>query len=80
MLNSKHDYFEVGNGSRRTLRRVPEMMDTPPIQNNCAFIILLRILFFVYGIMILQHEVVLNHKKFIKINLSNILLDTNTNM
>ncbi len=24
--------FEVGNGSRRTLKRVPEMMDTPPIQ------------------------------------------------
>jgi len=38
MLNSKHDYFEVGNGSRRTLRRVPEMMDTPPIQNDYAFI------------------------------------------
>ena len=38
MLNSKHNYFEVGNGSRRTLQRVPEMMDTPPIQNNCAFI------------------------------------------
>ena len=24
--------FEVGNGSRHTLKRVPEMMDTPPIQ------------------------------------------------
>ena len=24
--------FAVRNGSRRTLRRVPEMMDTPPIQ------------------------------------------------
>ena len=24
--------FEVGNGSRRTLKRVPEMMATPPIQ------------------------------------------------
>ena len=24
--------FEVGNGSRRTLKRVPEMMNTPPIQ------------------------------------------------
>ena len=41
MLNSKHDYFEVGNGSRRTLRGVPEMMDTPPIQNDYAFIFLL---------------------------------------
>ena len=38
MLNSKHNYFEVGNGSRRTLQRVPEMMDTPPIQSNYAFI------------------------------------------
>ena len=28
---------EVGNGSRRTLERVPEMMDTPPIQSDCAF-------------------------------------------
>lgn len=24
--------FEVGNGSQHTLKRVPEMMDTPPIQ------------------------------------------------
>lgn len=37
IIYDKHDYFEVGNGSRRTLERVPEMMDTPPIQNNCAF-------------------------------------------
>ena len=37
-LINEHDYFEVGNGSRRTLRRVPEMMDTSPIQNNYAFI------------------------------------------
>jgi hypothetical protein len=37
--SNEHCYFEVGNGSRRTLRRVPEMMDTPPIQNNNAFII-----------------------------------------
>lgn len=36
-VNSKRSYFEVGNGSRRTLQRVPEMMDTPPIQNNYAF-------------------------------------------
>ena len=40
MLNSKHDYFEVGNGSRHTPKGVPEMMDTPPILNNYAFIIL----------------------------------------
>nr|DAK77417.1 MAG TPA: hypothetical protein [Caudoviricetes sp.] len=32
-------YFEVGNGSRHTLKRVPEMMDTPPIQNNNDFIV-----------------------------------------
>ena len=38
--SNEHDYFEVGNGSRHTLKRVPEMMDTPPILNNCAFIIL----------------------------------------
>ena len=38
--NTKHDYSEVGNGSRRTLHRVPEMMDTPPILNNDAFIII----------------------------------------
>lgn len=37
--NIKRSYFEVGNGSRRTLQRVPEMMDTPPIQNNYAYII-----------------------------------------
>lgn len=42
MVNSKHDYFEVGNGSRRTLQRVPEMMDTPPIRNNCAFIFTIK--------------------------------------
>lgn len=35
----EHNYFEVGNGSRHTLKGVPEMMDTPPIQNNYAFII-----------------------------------------
>jgi hypothetical protein len=32
--------FIVHETSRHTLKRVPEMMDTPPIQNNCAFIIL----------------------------------------
>lgn len=37
--NNKRNYFEVGNGSRHTLKRVPEMMDTPPIQNNYAFIL-----------------------------------------
>lgn len=41
-VNNKHDYFEVGNGSRRTLKRVPEMMDTPPIQNNYAFILFIN--------------------------------------
>ena len=35
--NNKHDCFEVGNGSRRTLKRVPEMLDTPPIRNDYAF-------------------------------------------
>ena len=35
--SNKHSYFEVGNGSRHTLRRVLEMMDTPPIQSDCAF-------------------------------------------
>ena len=39
-VNSKRSYFEVGNGSRHTLQRVPEMMDTPPIQNNYAFILI----------------------------------------
>lgn len=39
-VSNEHDYFEVGNGFRHTLKRVPEMMDTPPIRNNCAFIIL----------------------------------------
>lgn len=29
--------LRFGKGSRRTLQRVPEMMDTPPIQNNYAF-------------------------------------------
>lgn len=37
--NNKRNYFEVGNGSRHTLKRVPEMMDTPPIQNNYAYIL-----------------------------------------
>ena len=41
-VSNKCNYFEVGNGSRRTLQRVPEMMDTPPIQNNDAFIINMR--------------------------------------
>jgi hypothetical protein len=39
MILIKHCYFEVGNGSRRTLKRVPEMMDTPPIQNDDAFLL-----------------------------------------
>lgn len=38
--SNEHDCFEVGNGSRHTLKRVPEMLDTPPSQNNHAFIIL----------------------------------------
>lgn len=44
IIVDKHSYFEVGNGSRHTLKRVPEMMDTPPIRNNYAFIILQEIL------------------------------------
>ena len=43
-VNSKYIYFEVGNGSRHTLKRVPEMMDTPPILNKCAFIMLVTLL------------------------------------
>jgi len=35
-----HDCLEVGNGSRHTLERVPEIMDTLPILNNYAFYIL----------------------------------------
>ena len=31
--------LRFGKGSRHTLKRVPEMMDTPPIQNDYAFII-----------------------------------------
>ena len=30
--------FEVGNGSRHTLKRVPEMMDTSPIQKYLCFL------------------------------------------
>lgn len=29
-----HNCSEVGNGSRHTLKGVPEMMDTPPILNS----------------------------------------------
>lgn len=36
---NKHNYFEVGNGSRHTLIRVPEMLDTPPSRNNYAFLL-----------------------------------------
>lgn len=39
LIRGKHDYSEVGKGSRHTLKRVPEMMDTPPILNDYAFII-----------------------------------------